>query len=267
MAQALARIPLRCHSDIVLSSQMLVEPAEVAYLLPACTRYEQRDGGTETSTERRVIFSPQIPGHEIGEARAEWEMLLELARAVRPEQAAQLGCDSGPAIRRDIARAVPFYAGIEELARKGDQFQWGGPHLCAERRFPTADGKAHFQPARPPQLDAPPLPPGTFLLATRRGKQFNSMVQRERDPITGADRDSIFMHPADAAALGLSADAAIVVRNATGRMRGRVFLAEVARGTLQTHWPEANVLIPHGVVDAGGGVPDYNARVTVERAE
>src|SRR6202008_4996320 len=32
--RALARIPLRIHSDIVLTSQMLVEPAEVVYLLP-----------------------------------------------------------------------------------------------------------------------------------------------------------------------------------------------------------------------------------------
>lgn len=263
MAQALARIPLRLHSDIVLSSQMLVEPAEVAYLLPACTRYEQRDGGTETSTERRVIFSPHVPGHQVGEARSEWEMLLDLARAVRPDAAAVLGCASGAAIRQDIARAVPFYAGIEQLTKKGDQFQWGGPHLCAGRAFPTADGKAHFQPARPPQLDAPPPLPGTFLLATRRGKQFNSMVQRERDPITGADRDHLFMHPADAAQLGLTAGEAVEVLSSAGTMSARVFLCDVARGTLQAHWPEANVLIPHGVVDAGGGVPDYNARVRI----
>lgn len=264
MARALGRIPLRLHSDIVLSSQMLVEPAEVAYLLPARTRYEQRDGGTETSTERRVIFSPQIPGHEVGEARSEWEMLLDLARAVKPESAEILGCADGAAIRADVARAVPFYAGIEKLSKKGDQFQWGGPHLCAGRVFPTADGKARFQPARPPQLDAAPPPPGTFLLATRRGKQFNSMIQRERDPITGADRDAVFMHPDDAAAQGLRADDPVLLRSATGTMRARVFLADVARGTLQAHWPEANVLIAHGVVDAGGGVPDYNARVTVE---
>ena len=88
IAEALARIPLRIHSDIVVTNQMLVEPAEVVYLLPARTRYEQEGGGTETSTERRVIYSPHIPGHEIGEAGSEWRMLLELARAVRPEDPA-----------------------------------------------------------------------------------------------------------------------------------------------------------------------------------
>jgi anaerobic selenocysteine-containing dehydrogenase len=151
------------------------------------------------------------------------------------------------------------------MGKKGDQFQWGGPHLCAGRRFPTADGRAHFQPARPPQLDAPPLPAGTFVLATRRGKQFNSMVQRERDPLTGADRDHVFMHPADAAQWGWRRGEAVLVRSAVGTMRGRIFYADVARGTLQAHWPEANVLIRAGVVDPGGGVPDYNAQVTLER--
>jgi hypothetical protein len=30
-------------------------------------------------------------------------------------------------------------------------------------------------------------------------------------------------------------------------------------------WPEGNVIIRRGVVDAGGGVPDYNARVRIEQ--
>ena len=56
--EALASVPLRVHYDIVLSSQMLVDPAETVLLLPATTRYEIPGGVTETSTERRVILSP-----------------------------------------------------------------------------------------------------------------------------------------------------------------------------------------------------------------
>ncbi len=267
IAAALARIPLRIHSDIVVSSQMLVEPAETVYLLPARTRYEQEGVGTETSTERRVIFSPHIPGHEVGEAGSEWRMLLDFARAVRPEDPALPQFIDGSAVRAEIARAVPEYAGIEKLARQGDQFQWGGPHLCADRAFPMPGGKAQLLPLRPPGLGVPQpaRAADAFVLATRRGKQFNSMIQRERDPLTGADRDHLFMHPEDAAALGLLRDDAVEVVNATGSMRSRVFPADVARGTLQAHWPEANVLIPHGAVDTGGGVPDYNARVRVRK--
>ena len=83
--QALGNIPLRVHTDLILNTQALVEPAEVMYLLPSQTRYEQEGGGTETTTERRVIFSPEIP-RQVGEARTEWRMFLELARAVRPER-------------------------------------------------------------------------------------------------------------------------------------------------------------------------------------
>ena len=81
---ALERVPLRVHVDIVVSSQMLVDGEEVL-LLPAMTRYEQPGGGTETTTERRVAFSPEIEGPRIGEARAEWRIYLDLAAAVDPE--------------------------------------------------------------------------------------------------------------------------------------------------------------------------------------
>jgi molybdopterin-dependent oxidoreductase alpha subunit len=266
IARALSRIGLRVHSDIVVTTQMLAEPGEVVYVLPSRTRYEQEGGGTETSTERRVIFSPELSGERIGDTRSEWRMLVEFAEAVRPGARALLRLDSGPAIRADIERCVPDYKGIGALAKRGDQFQWGGRHLCSGRRFRTKDGRAHLQVVRPPGLGSGAARAGGFVLATRRGKQFNSMVQRERDGLTGAERDHVFMHPDDARALGLAADQPIVLRNELGAYRGRVFLAEVARGTLQGHWPEVNGLLAHGRVDPEGGVPDYNALVRVEAA-
>ena len=261
--RALARIPLRIHSDIVVTSQMLVDAKETVYLLPAQTRYEQKGGGTETTTERRVVFSPFIPGHSIGEAKSEWEMLLDFARAVKPEGYGKVHFESAAQIRIEIEQAVPSYRGIAALGKQGDQFQWGGERLCEGRKFPLPDGKARFRPVAP---SGNALPDGTFLLATRRGKQFNSMVQRDRDPLTGADRDHVFVAPSDAAKLGIADGDPIVVRNEHGEMHGRAKLADVAAGTLQAHWPEANVLIPSGRVDEDGGVPDYNAAVTLSRA-
>jgi len=75
---ALGRIPVRVHQDIFLTPPMLDEPGEEVYLLPARTRYEHRGGVTETTTERRVFFSPYIPGHDIGEAREEWKIATDL---------------------------------------------------------------------------------------------------------------------------------------------------------------------------------------------
>src|SRR2546427_11559459 len=143
---------------------MFIEAEEEVLLLPAQTRYEQDDGGTETSTERRIMFSPQIP-RQVGEARAEWKILREVAATTWPERAHLLGCETGWTMREEIARIVPFYEGIQNLKRSGDAIQYGGPHLCAGWKFPTPHGKAHFRavplPPRHPTLDTRhlPLPP------------------------------------------------------------------------------------------------------------
>src|SRR5262245_29181203 len=55
VASVMARVPMRVHQDIILTDQMFIEAGEEVLLLPAKTRYEQDDGGTETTTERRVI--------------------------------------------------------------------------------------------------------------------------------------------------------------------------------------------------------------------
>lgn len=263
VADALANLPMRVHQDIFVSRQLLIEPRAphgTVLLLPARTRYEQEGGGTQTSTERRIIFSPEIP-RQVGEARSEWRIFLELAHAVDAERATLLGCGDGQAIREEIARVVPFYDGIQTFADTGDAIQYGGPHLCAGGAFPTADGRAHFS--------AVPLPRsrrrnGWFVVSTRRGRQFNSMVHSSVDPITSAGRDAIFMNPEDAASLHVRNNEKIKLTSDTGSFVGRVFFARIARGNLQVHYPEGNVLIPRGIVDAGGGVPDYNAEVCVE---
>lgn len=248
--------------DIVLSSQMLLDPADTVVLLPATTRYEVPGGVTETSTERRVIFSPEIAGPRIGEARSEIAVFMDLARRVRPDRAAQLHFSGPAAVRAEIARAIPQYAGIEQLAKQGDQFQYGGAHLCADWRFPTADGMAHFTIAPLPQND---LPAGMFRVTTRRGKQCNSMVHEQRDTITGAARDAVFMYAADAQQLGLHDGDTVTLRNAIGAYSGRVFVAPVTPGNLQIHWPEGNVIIRRDRRSPIAGIPDYNALVRVER--
>ncbi len=261
VAKAMSYVPLRVHQDIILTDQMFIDGIGDVILLPAKTRYEQEDGGTETTTERRVIFSPEIP-REVGEAKSEWKIFLELAAAVDASKAKKLGCETGQAIRDEIAKVVPFYDGVQKLHKTGDAMQYGGPHLCADWKFGTPDGKAHFH--------AVPLPPrnrarGSFIASTRRGRQFNTMVYAEVDPLTGAARDAIFMNPDDAANLHLKQEDRIALVNDLGRLEGRVFLAPIAQGNLQMHWPEGNVLIRTGVVDAAGGVPDYNATVRVEK--
>jgi molybdopterin-dependent oxidoreductase alpha subunit len=261
--QALERIPLRVHMDIVMSTQMLLDPADTVVLLPATTRYEIPGGVTETTTERRVIFSPEIPGPRIGEARPEWRVLTELAQRVHPEIADLVRFDDTAAIREDIARTIPSYALIRHLKREADQFQYGGPHLCWGWNFPTADGKAHFSAVEPPETE---VPEGMFTVATRRGKQFNSMVQGARDGHTGATRDAILISRDDADVLGVEDGDQLLLRSQVGQFRGRALLAPVKPRSLQIHWPEGEVLIDH-LHRSRAGVPDYNALVTLSRVD
>ena len=258
--RALARIPLRAHMDIVASAQMLVETGEAVLLLPAATRYEVPGGVTQTSTERRVILSPEIPGPRVDDAPPEWEVMCELAARVRPELAASVRFEGTAAIRDEIADVVPSYRGIEALG-PGESFQYGGARLCEGWEFPTADGRARFLPV---PLPGPAPADGRLTLSTRRGKQFNSMVQDRRDAITGATRDAVLISGHDAERLEIGDGDAVVVRSDHGELRGGALVAPIAPGNLQVHWPEGNVLIGDRRRSPQAGIPDYNARVTVE---
>jgi molybdopterin-dependent oxidoreductase alpha subunit len=268
--EAVGRVPLRVHQDIVLSPQMLVNPADTVVLLPAQTRYEQPGGGTETSTERRIIFNPEINGRRIGEALPEWQIPMRIAERVRPGLATLIHFDDCRAIRDEIARAVPFYDGIQRMEKAGDQVQWGGPRLCETTKsgepvpsFHTADSRAHFSALEPGKTRAN----GHLKLSTRRGKQFNSMVQDEYDPLTGARRDDVLISREDAVRLGLSDGDPILVRSSAGEMHGRCRIAPILPGNVQAHWPEANVLIERGIKDPECGIPDFNTEVEIRRGE
>lgn len=262
--EALERVPVRVHQDLVLTTAALADPGEAVLLFPAQTRYEQRGGGTETSTERRVYLSPEIPGRRIGESRAEWEILMDLAERARPDCRDLIHFDDGSQIRAEIAKALPTYEGIQALRAKGDAFQWGGPRLCVGGAFPTEDGKAHFTALRPPTMD---LPAGSFLMSTRRGRQFNSMIQADVDPLLGARRTDILMSAEDASALGIRPGDPVIVSNDLGSLRGRCRLAPLRPGNVQAYWPEANHMIRRGVLDPACEMPDYNSVVRIERGE
>ncbi|HSS44071.1 MAG TPA: FdhF/YdeP family oxidoreductase [Thermoanaerobaculia bacterium] len=259
---ALQRPALRIHHDIVPSSSMLVEPSDTVLLLPAATRYETPGGVTETSTERRIIFSPEIPGRRISGARPEWEVFCDVAARVRPRLAEKIRFASTASIREEIARAIPLYAGIEMLSKPGDQFPWGGQRLYADGRFATPDGKAHFAAVRLRERSART---DLFRVSTRRGKQFNSMVQRETDPLTGARRQDVLISAQDARGLTLSEGDAIRLVSKHGQFDGRVRLAPIKPGNLEVHWPEGTRLLSGESIDPESLEPDYNALVRVEK--
>jgi molybdopterin-dependent oxidoreductase alpha subunit len=102
--RGLGRPRVRIHQDIVLNTSTLVDAEELVLVLPAQTRYES--GGTSTSTERRVRYSPAIEdpdGVNVAEARAEWQIPALIGRALKPGQTQLFPWVAGRRARRDGA--------------------------------------------------------------------------------------------------------------------------------------------------------------------
>jgi molybdopterin-dependent oxidoreductase alpha subunit len=261
VSTALGRVGLRVHQDIVLTSQMLVDGDVV--ILPVATRYEQEGGGTSTTTERQIAFSPQILDPP-GEARSEWRIFADLAMRVRPDLSDRFNWADNRSLRAEIADLIPLYAGIEELSQTGDAVQYGGRHLCAGGNFATPSGRAWFSVVESTPTS---LEPGQFICSTRRGKQFNSMVHAATDPLTGAERDHIYIDRDDAAAIGIGPDDPITLTSDHGTYHGRAKPVRLASGSVQVHWPEGNVLLTGDAAarEPASRIPDYNAVVTITR--
>ncbi|GAB3792622.1 FdhF/YdeP family oxidoreductase [Virgibacillus kimchii] len=262
--QCMENMDIRVHQDIIFNTSTFVDAREAVIVLPAMTRYEQPGGGTSTSTERMVYYSPEIKGPRMEEARPEWEIYCDLAKRVKPEQADLIHFDDPHAIRDEIAVTAPNYDGIQHLKNRGDLFQWGGAWLCEDGICPTPDGKGNLITVEIPELRKPE---GHFYVTTRRGKQFNSMIYGEKDPFNDAERYDILINPDDAENLNIKSGDAIVAYNKHGLFKGTAKFELLKEGNIGVHWPEGNVLIEKGVYESFAGIPEYNAAVVVEKAE
>ena len=116
------------------------------------------------------------------------------ARRVDPDRAELMSFPSGQAIRDEIARVVPMYAGVEPLRTTGDAVQWGGTRLCEGGVFPTADGRAHFPAVAPSEPD---VPHGQLRAEHPPGQAVQHDGARGARPAHRRDRDALFMAPAD----------------------------------------------------------------------
>ena len=135
-------------------------------MLPAQTRYES--GGTSTSTERRIRFSPAIDdpdGVRIAEARAEWEIPALIGRALKPKHPqlfawqspadvrAEMGAHDAAlrrhrgARRRRAVRAVGRRAAGRRTASPTCPTAARASRRCRSRRRRSPDGQVHARHA------------------------------------------------------------------------------------------------------------------------
>ncbi len=136
---------LKALDLLVVQDLFLSETAALADVVFPVASFAEKDG-TFTNTERRVQLLRKAV-EPPGEARADWEIVCELSKAMGYE----MNYDSPAAIMAEIASLVPSYAGMlhERLGEGG--LQWpcldishpGTRFLYAES-FPTPTGKASF---------------------------------------------------------------------------------------------------------------------------
>lgn len=263
---ALQNLDIRVHQDIILNTSTLLDAKETVVVLPAKTRYEQDGGGLSTSTERMVYFSPEIEGNRnrIAEARSEWQIYVDLAKRVKPEESHLIDFQSGQEIRDEIAKANPQYDGVQHLKKAGDVYQYGGAWLCEGGVCPTPDGKGNLITMDIPDNNKKA---GEFKLLMRRGKQFNSMVYGDQDAFNSMGRYDVLVNENDARREGLENGEAVVLYNKNGVFQGFVYYASIREGNIGVQFPEGNFLVEKGIYESFVEMPDYVTDVKMEKAD
>jgi hypothetical protein len=258
---ALARAPLRVHQDIVLS-----QPD---------ARRSGRGGGAAARRDalragrRGHLDHDRAPGRvqprDPGTARRRGaQRVADLRRhraPRRPEQAELFGCESADAIRAEIARVVPEYAGIEQLHE--------APVTRSSRRraalrggvFPTARRQGPLRGRRPPNATTSPTGtsccrPGGASSSTR-WCGTTSIRSRARD----ATRCSSPLPTPRARRTRRRGGAGALAARRDARPRAR--RADPARATCRRSSPRRTRCSRRRAASPISGVPDYNAVVEV----
>ena len=164
--------------------------------------------------------------------------------------------------RRDRARR-PALRRHRAAARARATSSSGAGRACsptaafahAGRQGPLLGGRARGRDGRAE---------GPFHVPTRRGKQFNSMVQRDGRSADRRRRDDVLdraprtrpgWRSRTATACRLRSRSGVRWPRAPHRRRS-------SRGNLEVHWPEGNALLSRDEIDRLSREPDYNAVVT-----
>jgi formate dehydrogenase major subunit len=259
---------------LVVQDIFLTETAQMAdVVLPGASFAEKE--GTFTNTERRVQRVRQAV-EPPGEARADWQIILDLARRIYTLQPthpaapfAGWNYPSPAAVMAEIAALTPSYGGISHERLEGQGLQWpcptpdhpGTPTLHKDR---FALGKGRFVPAeyRPPAEE--PDADYPFVLTTGRILfQYHTGTMTRRSPILTDQVNEPFVeiHPGDAARLGVADGDRVRVQS----RRGEVDLAARVTETVPPgvvfipfHFAEAPAnALTHGALDPVAKIPEF----------
>src|SRR5580700_3515594 len=251
---------------LVVQDIFLTETAEFADVILPASSYLEKDG-TYTNTDRRVQL-----GHKVldtpGQARVDWEVVQDIANRV--------GLDWRYSSPRDIfeemVSVIPSYKNLSydnlgltgKLYPNPDPEHSDGTVVMFTERFKTDDGLAHLVPAE--WLPARELPDAEYPFVLNTGRMLEhwhtgSMTRRSYALDAISPRALVFLHPDDAAELGLGDGemARVSSRRGVIELEAKVSHRE-ARGNcfIPFHFREAAAnLLTTDEIDPVGKIPEY----------
>jgi formate dehydrogenase major subunit len=248
---------------LVVQELFLTPTAQLAHVvLPALSAFEK--SGTFTNGERRIQRVNQVVAPLPG-ARSDGQILVDVMRALGYPQ----GDWQPAAVLEEIARAVPFFAGVrwEALGEEGKQWPVGddglGTPILHRTGFQRGRGRLHYFPWQESDellrhRDRFPLllTTGRHLVHYNAGTMTRRTANRE---LVGEDR--LLIHPQDAGPRRIATGDRVRLTSARGAVELVAQLSrEVRPGELFTtfHFPEAMVnSITSEQGDGETGCPEY----------
>jgi formate dehydrogenase major subunit len=270
--KALAKLDFLVVQDIFLT-----ETAEFADVILPASSYLEKDG-TYTNTDRRVQLGRQVLDTP-GQARVDWEVVQDIANRI----GLNWRYTSPRDIFEEMVSVIPSYRNLsyDNLGPSGklypnpDPEHSDGTVVMFTDRFNTDDGLAHLVPAE--WLPAKELPDEEYPFVLNTGRMLEhwhtgSMTRRSYALDAIAPEALVFVHPADAAELGLADGdmARVSSRRGTIELAVKVSGRE-ARGNcfIPFHFREAAAnLLTIDEIDPFGKIPEFKfCAVRIERAD
>jgi formate dehydrogenase major subunit len=262
---------------LVVQDIFLTETAEFADVILPASSYLEKDG-TYTNTDRRVQLGRKVLDTP-GQARVDWEVVQDIANRIG------LGWqyESPREIFEEIVGVIPSYQNLsyDNLGLSGklypnpDPARSDGTVVMFTEKFNTNDGLAHLVPAE--WLPAKELPDEQYPFVLNTGRMLEhwhtgSMTRRSYALDAIAPKALVFLHPDDAAELGLADGdlARVSSRRGVIELETKVSHRE-ARGNcfIPFHFREAAAnLLTIDEIDPFGKIPEFKfCAVAIERAD
>jgi formate dehydrogenase alpha subunit len=250
---------------LVIMELFMSETAELAdVVLPAASFAEKR--GTKTATDRRVQWMERAIS-PVGEARADWQILCDLAPRLGVQDFAYMTEEE---ILAEIARVTPSYGGITapRLRACVGGIPWpcpstdhpGTPILYTDG-FKKPDGRGVFKPIEyrlPVEETSPEYP--LILTSGRVVMHYNSgsMTRRSRALLSREPSLFVQLHPETAKRYGITGEMARVVTTrgqATAKAR---ISRQIPEGVLfMPFYFAATNLLTIDALDPVAKIPEY----------